>query len=188
MWLFNVILNIISWLRNTLLNPIIFGAVVTIIGGLILFIYKKLITFIYKKFFFEPLNYQKECIKNIAYYISLYANLWDNPGYGYESERDKASKKFRELAIKLSETKGDINIKLYPIFVRLNLSRSYKDIDKAHDNLIRLSHSLGLETYESSTEKSKQNSQIVYNIEKSLKLETCLGMNMEHLTSSMLSD
>lgn len=153
---------------------------IPVIGGLILWIIKGSIKD-FKNRLYEVPKKQEECIKKISYALSYYAGLWANPGIDSFDERKKASYEFKSLASELGAIKFTIWNKFFVIVGR---SIPYVDLDFAKKNLIGLSNSFFLNPHESPSEKANRNLQMVYEIEKALKLKTGLGMDIKGIEKS----
>ena len=120
---------------------------VTLLGGMILFIINKLI----EKVILEPIQKQKEVIKNIAVALIQHAHLYANPinlnAFSSDSRIREdfmsASNNTRKLSALLTVTSD--NISFYCLWERIEWLMPISDISSASKKLILLSNSCGTE-------------------------------------------
>jgi hypothetical protein len=164
-----VILAMVSNVFGSLLT-----AVITVITGIFVYVGGQFID----KFYIQPLQRQRECIEEIAYSIVYYADLWANPGHDNPDKRKEASEKLRGLASKLAATSSSIRL-LYPNFIGHEIGISYDNIKIAKNSLIGISNSLYASDPEDSSRKLDRNHENVLKLEKSLDINTNLGIDRD---------
>ncbi|MFA0834247.1 MAG: hypothetical protein ACC609_09595 [Methanobacterium formicicum] len=158
-------------------------ALFTVIAGVLVLVFGQIAI----KFFIEPLQRQKACIEDIAYYLTFYADLWNNPGNDSPEERQEGSDKVRGLASRLVSTTNTINF-FYPLLVLFKLSPSYRNIYIVKLNLIGISNSFFARNATERSHLSDRNTQRVYNIEKALGLSTGLGIDIEEIRNRITNN
>ena len=107
----------------------------TIISGITVFVLGEIAL----KIFIEPWQKQRECIARIGNHLTLYANVYSNPGIGNCDLNLEASKESRKIAAELFESCH--RIPFYDFFSGNRVFPSKDIISQVHGSLIALSNS-----------------------------------------------
>ncbi|MCX6743435.1 MAG: hypothetical protein NT116_04330 [Candidatus Parcubacteria bacterium] len=147
------------------IEKIFLTSALTIFGGVLIFVIGQIIS----KFIIDPIHEQKRLIGKIADSLIFYANVYTNPGILPKETMDKASVKFRQQATFL-QSKTHL-IPLYGILSILGLIVSKNNINKASENLIRISNLTHVKPDSSTGNIAIKNAETADEIKKLLKLK-----------------
>ncbi|MFN4857260.1 MAG: hypothetical protein ACK5EU_02905 [Pseudanabaena sp.] len=118
------------------LFKIILTSSLTVIGGIIVLVVGQIIT----KFFIEPIHEQAKAIGEIAYSLTMYSNVYGNPGILKREKMDEASTSLRKCAGQLLAR--TYALKPYWFWEKLGVVRKFDAVELASKRLIGLSNFL----------------------------------------------
>lgn len=118
------------------LFKIILTSSFTLISGVVVLVVGQIIT----KFFIEPIHEQGKIIGEIAYSLTMYSNVYSNPGIVKREKMDEASTVLRKCASQLLAV--TYSLKLYWLWEKLKIVPQCDAIELASMKLIGLSNFL----------------------------------------------
>jgi hypothetical protein len=113
---------------------IILTSSLTVIGGIIVFVVGQIIT----KCIIEPIHEQAKIIGEIAYSLTMYSNVYSNPGILKNEKKDEASTFLRKCAGQLLAR--TYSLKLYWLWEKLRIVPRFNSVNLASEKLIGLSN------------------------------------------------
>jgi hypothetical protein len=115
---------------------IILTSSLTVIGGIIVLVIGQIIT----KFFIEPIHEQAKVIGEIAYLLTMYSNVYGNPGILKPEKMDEASTSLRRCAGQLLAR--TYALKPYWFWEKLGVVPKIEAVELVSKRLIGLSNFL----------------------------------------------